>query len=235
MQEVYRALLELQELDEEIDRAEQTLAAFGPRLETLEAPALGYEREVNVTRERLAEMRSEIKRLEKAADQKRERLRQYEERLNRVRNVREETAARTELDLIRHAVEADEQEALELAEQATRTELRLDELEKQLTGSREQIAPQKEELLAERSHAEGKLKKLRNQRGGTAGKLTPDATRIYDRTRSSKRRRVLAQLTHDGACGQCYNVLPIQQQSEVRQARSIVRCEACGVILYPGE
>ena len=235
MQEVYRALLELQELDDDIDRAEQTLAAFGPRLETLEAPALGYEREVNATRERLSEMRSEIKRLEKAAEQKRERLRQYEERLNRVRNVREETAARTELDLIRHAVDADEQEELELGEQATRTELRLDELEKQLGNSREQIAPQKEELLAERADAESKFNGLRKKRGNAAAKLTPEATRLYDRTRAGKRRRVLAQLTHDGACGQCYNVLPIQQQAEVRQARSLVRCEACGVILYPGE
>ncbi len=235
MQEVYRALLELQELDDEIDRADQALAAFTPRIETLEAPALGYQREVDGTRERLAEMRSEIKRLEKAADQKRERLRTYEERLNKVRNVREETAARTELDLIRHAVDADEQEALELSEQATRAELRLAELEKQLNTAREQIEPQKEQLLKERAGAEKELKGLRNRRSSAAGKLTPEATRLYDRTRAGKRRRVLAQLTHDGACGQCYNVLPIQQQSEVRQARSLVRCEACGVILYPGE
>ena len=154
MQEVYKALLELQELDDEIDRADSALAAFGPRLETLEAPVLGYEREVEGTRERLAEMRSEIKRLEKAADQKRERLRTYEERLNRVRNAREEAAARTELDLIRHAVDADEQEAIELAEQATRAELRLDELEKQLSTARDQVAPQKDELLGERATVE---------------------------------------------------------------------------------
>ena len=235
MQEVYKALLELQELDDEIDRADQALGAFSPRLETLEAPALGYQREVDGIRERLADMRSEIKRLEKAAEQKRERLRTYEERLNKVRNVREETAARTELDLIRHAVDADEQEALELSEQATRAELRLQELEKQLANAREQIEPQKAELLKERSAAEKELKTLRGRRSGTAAKLTPEATRLYDRTRAGKRRRVLAQLTHDGACGQCYNVLPIQQQSEVRQARSLVRCEACGVILYPGE
>ena len=235
MQEVYKALLELQELDDEIDRADQALAAFTPRLETLEAPALGYQREVDSTRERLAEMRSEIKRLEKAADQKRERLRTYEERLNRVRNVREETAARTELDLIRHAVDADEQEELELGEQATRAELRLEELEKQLANAREQIEPQKETLLKERAAAEKELKTLHGRRNGAAAKLTADATRLYDRTRAGKRRRVLAQLTHDGACGQCYNVLPIQQQAEVRQARSLVRCEACGVILYPGD
>ena len=235
MQEVYKALLELQELDDEIDRADSALAAFGPRLETLEAPVLGYEREVEGTRERLAEMRSEIKRLEKAADQKRERLRTYEERLNRVRNAREEAAARTELDLIRHAVDADEQEAIELAEQATRAELRLDELEKQLSTARDQVAPQKDELLGERATVEKRLGDLRKRRVGASKKLGPDAQRLYDRTRGGKNRRVLAALTHDGACGVCYNVLPIQQQPEVRQGRSLVRCEGCGVILYPGD
>ncbi len=235
MREVYKALLELQELDEQIDRAEVALAEFSPRLETLEAPVAGYEREIASVRERLADMRSEVKRLEKAADQKRERLRNYEERLNRVRNVREETAARTELDLIRHAVDADDQEALELGEQATRAELRLDELEKQLSSAREAIAPQKEELLAARATSEAKLGGFRKSRDKSARKLTPDQQRLYDRTRAGKRKRVLAQLTHDGACGQCYNVLPIQQQSEVRQARALVRCEACGVILYAAE
>ncbi len=235
MQEVYKALLQLQELDDEIDRADGTLAEFGPRLETLEAPVLGYEREVGNVRERLTEMRSEIARLEKAADQKRERLRAYEERLNRVRNAREEAAARTELDLIRHAVDADEQEAIELSEQATRSELRLDELEKQLGDARKQVAPQKDDLLKERGDAEARLADLRARRSSAAKRLSPDATRLYDRTRSGRRRRVLVALTHDGACGQCYNVLPIQQQAEVRQARSLVRCEACGVILYPGD
>lgn len=235
MREVYKALLELQELDEQIDLADQELASFAPRLETLEAPVLGYEREVAGIRERLEEMRSEIRRLEKAADQKRERLRSYEERLNRVRNVREESAARAELDLIRHAVDADEQEALELHEQATRSDLRLDELEKQLATAREQVAPQKEQLVSERSEAEGRLGELRGRRRESASKLSIEDTRLYERARSGKRKRVLAAITHDGACGQCYNVLPIQQQSEVRQGRSLVRCEGCGVILYAAE
>lgn len=233
MQEVYKELLDLQELDDDIDGAKQKLAEFEPRLETLESSALGYEREVGATRERLEQMRSDIRRLEKAADQKRERLRVYEERLNRVRNVREESAARTELDLIRHAVDADEEEALQLSEQVTRAELRLDELDKLLAAARAEIEPQKQETLRERDAAERRLEELKSRRGVVTAKLSPETMRLYDRARSGIRRRVLAPLTPDGACGQCYNVLPIQQQAEVRQGRELVRCEACGVILYP--
>jgi predicted nucleic acid-binding Zn-ribbon protein len=43
---------------------------------------------------------------------------------------------------------------------------------------------------------------------------------------------VLAPLTSEGACGNCFNVLPVQEQTEVRRGESLRRCEGCGVILY---
>src|SRR5690606_16387050 len=132
MEEIYKSLLQLQEMDGEIAGAEERLAEFGPRLEALDAPAAALAREVEAIRAQLAETRLEARRLERAAEEKQERLRRYKERLERVRNPREEAAARTELDLVRRAAEADEQEALERMEQATRTELKLDELEREL-------------------------------------------------------------------------------------------------------
>jgi predicted nucleic acid-binding Zn-ribbon protein len=35
----------------------------------------------------------------------------------------------------------------------------------------------------------------------------------------------------DGACGNCFSVIPLQLQNEVRRGGAMVRCEACGVIL----
>jgi predicted nucleic acid-binding Zn-ribbon protein len=65
--------------------------------------------------------------------------------------------------------------------------------------------------------------------------MDKNAVRLYERVRSGKRRTPLAPLTPDGACGSCYNVLPMQEQSEIRQGGTLMRCEACGVILYPSE
>ena len=44
---------------------------------------------------------------------------------------------------------------------------------------------------------------------------------------------VIAAVTADGACGHCFGMIPLQQQTEIRQARDLTRCEACGVILMP--
>jgi predicted nucleic acid-binding Zn-ribbon protein len=45
---------------------------------------------------------------------------------------------------------------------------------------------------------------------------------------------VVAPLTDEGACGHCFNILPLQEQSEIRRGDKLRRCEACGVILYDG-
>lgn len=235
MQEVHKTLLELQELDEQIDRAEATLQAFSPRLEEMNAPVAALERDTEALRDQAAAMGKEAHRRERSMEQKRERLRVAEDRLMRVRNPREEEAARTELELIRKAVAADEQELRQMQEQVMRLELKVDELDLQLEAAREEVAPQRDELLAERAEAESSLGGLRGRRDAFAARLSPEANRLYDRVRSGRYRRVLAPLTADGACSVCYSVLPLQQQAEVRRGDGLFRCEACGVILYPGD
>jgi hypothetical protein len=43
----------------------------------------------------------------------------------------------------------------------------------------------------------------------------------------------LAELTQDGACGNCYNMVPLQIQNQIRHTDTMIRCEGCGVILTP--
>lgn len=232
MGELHSALLTLQELDLEIEQTQAKLQEFEPRLAALEQPVSDLERAIAETDERLQGMRKDAARLEKGAEQKRERLRTYEERLLRVRSVREESAARTEIDLVRRATEADEVEAIEMMEQATRTDLKLDDLQRQLDQARAGIDPQKQALLQEREELADAIKVLRDRRENHAVRIDRAALRLYERVRSGRSRVALAPLTPEGACGACFNVLPIQEQSEVRSGVALKRCEACGVILY---
>jgi hypothetical protein len=152
--------------------------------------------------------------------------------MERVRNAREEAAAHTEIDLVRRAVDADETEALELMEQATRTDLKLDDLEKNLLKARNEIAPRKEALLNARTEAETALGVLKDQRENHAIRLDKPSLRLYERVRAGRASVVIVSLTPEGACGHCFNTLPIQEQAEIRRGTSLRRCEACGVILY---
>jgi uncharacterized protein len=232
MNDLRSALLELQTLDDEIHAAEQRLAGFEPRMAALEQPVRALEHELETARTRLGEMRESVLRLEKAAEQKRERLATYESKIDRIRNMREETAIRTEMSLIRGAAEADEDEAVELMEQATRTDLKLDELTRNLTAKKLEVDPQRQSLLEERQGVADELDRLRDRRNNHVIRLDPRTLQLYERVRRGRSRMAVAPLTAEGACGHCYNILPIQQQSEVRREDALVRCEACGVILY---
>ncbi len=232
MEDLRTALLALQEMDDDIAGIERKLREFEPELAELEAPLRELAAQIDATSTRLAELRTSARRLEAAAEQKRLRLRGYEERLTRVRNAREEAAVRTELDLFRRAADADDTEALETMELATRTDLKLDELNRQLEKVRAEIAPRREQLESTRSEIGDQLAILRDRRQNLAIRLDPPSLRLYERVRSGRSSTVLAPLTSEGACGHCFNTLPIQEQSEIRDRGVLRRCEGCGVILY---
>jgi predicted nucleic acid-binding Zn-ribbon protein len=235
MDETYETLLELQQLDDLMAEAHEKVDQFEPQLEEMEAPVLAAEREVEALRQRVDEMKVELRRLERGAEDKTAQLRKYEERLERVRNPREEAAARMEIDLVRRAVEADEDDALDLMEQLKRQELKLDELEKKLAVLRAEVTPRMEELERDRDEARSQLGVLEDKRRNKVVRLNRDAARVYERVRGGKTRVTLASLTPDGACGHCFSMIPIQEQNQIRRREALHRCEACGVILYTEE
>jgi len=235
MKELYSSLLQLQELDLEIEKAEARVAQFTPRLAELQAPVTTIEQESEGVRGKLDDLRKQQKKLEHGLNNKRDRLRIFEEKAAKARNLRDEAAARTDMDFVKRAVEAEQAEADEVNDQVRRHDMRLDELRSSAEKTREELAPRVQEMEAERTEAEQALKILQDKRSNAALHIDKASVRLYERVRSGKRKRALAPLTADGACGSCYNVLPPQEQSEIRTGTTLRRCEACGVILYPAE
>jgi predicted nucleic acid-binding Zn-ribbon protein len=160
MQELHAALVALQEMDAEIARADVRVQEFSPRLEKLEAPVAAVERELEATRGKLEQLRAEYSRLESNAQQKEERLYSHRERLAKARTSREEAALRAELDLIGSALEADRTDIRQVGDQTTRTDIKVDDLEKQLEKARAEIATEREQLIGERDAAQLELDQL---------------------------------------------------------------------------
>jgi hypothetical protein len=235
MNDVHQVLLKLQELDREIHTARGKVEEFDPKLEELEAPLEALQAAVASARKDLDATSTELRRLERAAEEKRARQKKYEEHLERARNAREEAAARAELDLVRRAVETDEREALERMETVTRLELRLDELDRKLEEARLEADPARDDLVRSRDEASGELASLEARRQAETADMDRRARQLYEQVRGGRTRTVVTSLTTDGACGHCYSMIPIQQQTEIRRAGELVRCEACGVILYAEE
>lgn len=225
------SLKELQRLDEEIEIARQKIADFEERIADVEQPALELESEVGKTRSRLQELKVEERRTELAAKEKAARIERLDERLKGVRNVREEAAVSAELEMVRRSLESDEQEAYSLIDQVRKLELQLEEQESAFDQARAEVDPRRAELESDRSGQEAALKELSARRDEFAATVPATEIRMYDGIRRGGRRQAVAALTIDGACGNCFSVLPLQLQNEIRHGRDLIRCEVCGVIL----
>jgi uncharacterized protein len=225
----------LQDIDLLLEKARARKAEFDPLLEELDKPAQALEQEVATLQGRLKEMKVEERRLEHAADGRRSRAKMLQERLKSVRNLREEAAVQAELDLVRRAFEGEEQEALTLLDQIRKMETRLNELELAAKAARAEVEPRRAELLSEQQSVAEQLAVLEDRRKVYAARVPGVELRNYERIRGGHRSVAVASLTPDGACGYCFNMVPIQVQNEIRKGASLIPCEACGVLLGPGE
>ena len=66
-------------------------------------------------------------------------------------------------------------------------------------------------------------------------KVEPRLLHSYDRIRSNYRNGLAVVPVLRDACGGCFNAIPPQRQSEIRQRKKIIVCENCGRILVDNE
>lgn len=231
----YASLHELQQIDAEIEHAVSRIEAFSPQLEALDAVAQELEARIERGRARLRDLHVAERRLELSADEKRVRLRMLRDRLLNVRNLQQEAAVRTEIDLLRRSVDGDEQEALACLDQIRRLEMEAEQLESDQAGAREQAGPRRREIEHERDEAQRLLSSLQGRRQKCAVAVDGRDRRVYEGLRSTRKGAIVVPLTADGACGRCFSMVPLQIQTEVRSGSVLRRCEACGIILAPGD
>lgn len=229
------ALKELQKLDVRIQAALQEIREFDPVFEEIEQPALVLESELGTARNRLKEMRLEERRLEVTSLEKRERLKKLEERLGSVRNLREEAAVSAELDMVRRSLESDEGEAINLIDSVRKGEERVEELEAGYAEAIAIVEPRRDELLKKREATRAAVKSLEGERSAFTDNMNPNELKVYNAIRGNGARAAVADLTVDGACGHCFGMVPLQHQIEIRHGETMIRCEACGVILAAPE
>lgn len=225
------SLREIQKIDRRIKELKKALATFDERLAEVEEPALALESELNQVTERLTQMKADARRLERSSEDKRARAEKMDQRLNRVSNLREEAAVQVERDLIRRAIESDDQEAMQVLDHIGRTEDTLEELQAAAAEARAGVEPQQAKLNEDRELYAERVSAYEARREEALANVGVGERRVYDSFHASGRAIVVAPLLDDGACGHCFGVIPLQLQNEIRSSGGLIRCENCGVIL----
>jgi len=225
------ALKELQTLDMQVVEAQKAIHAFDPKFEAVEQPALALESESERTRARLKEMELGESRLELSVQEKKTRQLRLDERVGSVRNLREEAAVTSELEMVKRALQSDEQEALALLDQIQKMKERLIEVDEELAAAKAEFEPAMAALVTARDEAKATLESLNGDREGYVADMHPGELKLYDAIRRGGRTIAVSEITEDGACGHCFGVVPLQFQNEILHGTALIRCESCGVIL----
>lgn len=240
------SLQRLQEVDLKIRDVRGRIGACDPRLAEVGVAVKQLETQAETTAGRVEEIRAEERRLQRSSSDKRLRMRKLDERLREVRTQREQAAVQTEMGLVRRVLESEEQEALNLLEQAERLDARLAGQRAELEEAQAAAEPNRQEILAEKEAAEAELASLEAERQAAAGKIKAGWLRVYDSLIRSGRKSAVAPMSEDGACGTCFSMIPLQIQNEIWASATEdadqeendappVICEACGVIVTAPE
>ena len=111
----------------------------------------------------------------------------------------------------------------------------MDDVKKKIEGKATVLDSKKQELgkiIAETEKEETAVKK---QIDKAREDIDERLLYSYDRIRNNYRNGLAVVAVERDACGGCYNAIPPQKQSEIRQRKKIIVCENCGRILTDEE
>ncbi len=229
------AVLSLQKIDSKIDEIKTLKGELPMEVKDLEDEVEGLKTRIqNID----AEIESMNAFIGGKNDGKKEALalvKKYEKQQDNVKNNREFEALNKEIESQELEAKLNEKHikdaTIELKErQATRnqTEATMQDIEENLQIKKEEL----DKIIAETEKEEKQLQKKSN-----AAKEKVDARLLsaYERIRNSYKNGLAVVPIVRDSCGGCFNVIPPQRQSEIRQHKKITVCEHCGRVLVDAE
>lgn len=231
VEEKLSALIRLQKIDSKLDEIQilkgelpMEVSDLEDEIQGLHARKTRIEEEINGITEYIEQRKQAIKDAE-------ELIKKYEKQSSNVKNNREFEAINKEIEMQQLEVKLCEKNIKDANEE-------LADKVRALENAKKQIAT-KEGVLA---HKKGELEKIivETEKEETALNKTSESARAaiderllfsYDRIRKSYRNGLAVVPVERDACGGCFNSIPPQKQSEIRQRKKIMICENCGRIL----
>ncbi|MBS1745065.1 MAG: hypothetical protein JST21_02725 [Bacteroidetes bacterium] len=162
-------------------------------------------------------------------------VKKYQKQSDAVKNNREYEAITKEIE----TQELEGQHAEKLIRDANEelaAEVKSLEHTKKLIAAKDTTLNQKkgelEKIIVDTEKEEKQYSKISNE---ARENIDPRLLNSYDRIRKSYRNGLAVVPVERDACGGCFNAIPPQRQSEIRQHKKIIVCENCGRILVDEE
>ncbi len=229
------AVLTLQKIDSKIDEIQTLKGELPMEVKDLEDEIEGLQTRINNID---AEIDSINKFIAQKTDAKKEAqalIKKYEKQQDNVKNNREFEAINKEMEMQELEVKLNEKHIkdanIELKDrdmQRGKTEEKINELNEALKLKKSEL----EKIIAETEKEE---KQLAGKSSEAKEKVDARLLSAYERIRTSYKNGLAVVPILRDSCGGCFNIIPPQRQSEIRQRKKIIVCEHCGRIVVDND
>lgn len=235
VEEKLSAVLTLQKIDSKIDEIRTLKGELPMEVKDLED-------EIEGLNTRLQNLNAEDENINKfiAAKQEAKKdaqalIKKYEKQQDNVKNNREFEAINKEMEMQELEVKLNDKHIkdaqTELKERVglrSRTEEKIAEVEESLKAKKTEL----EKIIKDTEKEETQLA---TKSEDAKGKVDERLLTAYERIRGSYKNGLAVVSIVRDSCGGCFNVIPPQRQSEIRQHKKIIVCEHCGRILVDND
>jgi predicted nucleic acid-binding Zn-ribbon protein len=231
VEEKLTSLVSLQKIESKIDEVHVLKGELPMEVSDLEDEITGLtarqtriEEEINGIQEFINQKKDLIKEAEAL-------IKKYEKQSENVKNSREFEAINKEIEMQQLEMKLAEKHIKDANEEIAEKVVGLDKAKKNLGGKEAVLAGKKgelEKIIAATEKEERHFNKLSAE---AREKVEERLLSSYDRIRSNYRNGLSVVPVERDACGGCFNAIPPQRQSEIKQRKKIIVCENCGRIL----
>jgi len=225
------SLVKLQKIDSKLDEFQILKGELPMEVSDLEDEIQGLhsrrtriEEEINGITEFIETKKTAIKDAEAL-------VKKYEKQSENVKNNREFEAINKETEMQQLEVKLAEKHIKDANEELAEKVRNLDNAKKQIAAKEGVLMHKKgelEKIIADTEKEEKHFSKISDD---ARAHIDERLLYSYDRIRTSYRNGLAVVPVERDACGGCFNSIPPQKQSEIRQHKKVMVCENCGRIL----
>ena len=224
-------LVKLQSIDSQLDELIKVRGALPEEVMDLEDEIAGYQTRIDKQNQDLEELEVNISNNRTAIKDAEKLIKKYEEQQMNVRNNREYDAISKEIELQQLEIQILEKRIKEAYEKIEQKNQEIDQTKEVISERTKDLETKKNELQVITEESEEDEKKLLKDREKASKNVEDRLLKSYDKIRANMRNGLAVVPVKRGACGGCFNIVPPQKQSEIREAKKLIVCEHCGRVL----
>ena len=231
VEEKLKTLIRVQKIESKLDQIQILKGELPMEVKDLEDEIEGLNARKNRIEEEINGIQEFIESRKEAIKEAQGLEKKYEKQSENVKNNREFEAINKELEMQGLEIKLAEKHIKDANEELIEKSEVLEKAKKAIGGKEKNLEHKKGELdkiIADTEKEENHLKAQVNAaREGVEERLLIS----FDRIRNSYRNGLSVVPIERESCGGCFNTIPPQRQSEIKQHKKIIVCENCGRIL----